>query len=256
MEHFMKSIAKFTAGIIVGAVGFWHFVPPKTIIERVVEKIEIPVIETQTVVKEVKVPTVVVKEVVKEIEVPKIIEKPVIQTVNHTRVIYKPLPNKDHVKPLVRAEEVNCMALNIYREANNQSIAGQIAVGRVVMNRVMDRRYPADTCSVIFEGPVRESWKTANNPDLKDSERIYYPKRDRCQFSWYCDGKKDEVINKENNRAWQTAEDIAYQILAFDRWRGILDGATHYHANYVFPKWRLTLKRIVKIDDHIFYKRG
>jgi spore germination cell wall hydrolase CwlJ-like protein len=250
MEHFMKSIAKFTAGIIVGAVGFWYIVPP------VVEKIEIPVIETQTVVKEVKVPTVVVKEVVREIEVPKIIEKPVIQTVNHTRVIYKQLPNKDHVKPLVRPEEVNCMALNIYREANNQSVAGQIAVGRVVMNRVLDRRYPADTCSVIFEGPVRESWKTAKDPNLKPKDRIYYPKRDRCQFSWYCDGKKDEVINKENNSAWQTAEDIAYQILAFDRWRGILDGATHYHATYVSPKWMHELKRITKIDDHIFYKRG
>ena len=35
------------------------------------------------------------------------------------------------------------------------------------MNRVLDRRYPADTCGVIYEGPVRESWQTAKNPDLK-----------------------------------------------------------------------------------------
>ena len=148
------------------------------------------------------------------------------------------------------------MALNIYREANNQSVAGQIAVGRVVMNRVLDRRYPADTCGVIYEGPVRESWKTAKDPDLKPEDRIYYPKRDRCQFSWYCDGKKDELINKENNRAWKTAENIAFQILAFDKWNGVMEGATHYHADYVSPKWMNELKRITKIDDHIFYKRN
>ena len=251
----MSSIAKFTAGIILGAVGFWHFVPPKTIVERVVEKIEIPVIETKTVVKEVKVPTVVIKEKIKEVEVPKIIEKPVIQTVNHTRIIYRPIVDKTEVETLVDKDEVECMSLNIYREANNQSIAGQIAVARVVMNRVMDRRYPADTCSVIYEGPIRESWKTRKDPNLADDERIYYPIRDRCQFSWYCDGKKDEVINKLNNRAWNTAEDIAYQILAFDKWRGIVEGATHYHADYVSPKWMHTFKRITKIDTHIFYKR-
>ena len=146
--------------------------------------------------------------------------------------------------------------MRMSREANNQSIAGQIAVGRVVMNRVLDRRYPADTCAVIFEGPVIESWKTRQQKDLPDDQRSYYPRRDRCQFSWYCDGKKDEVINKENNRAWQTAENIAYQILAFDKWKGVLEGATHYHADYVNPKWNKTMKKIVTIDTHIFYLRS
>ena len=178
--------------------------------------------------------------------------------INTTRVIYKPIKQNelDDIKQLVKPEEVQCLALNIYREANNQSIAGQIAVGRVVMNRVLDRRYPPDTCGVIFEGPVYESWKTKKQKDLPDEERVYYPRRDRCQFSWYCDGKKDELINKENNRAWKTAENIAFQILAYDKWNGVLEGATHYHADYVSPKWRHALQKITKIDDHIFYKRG
>ena len=238
-----KNFAFVLLGFVLGAYGWYALGPVKTQIERVVERIEIPVIETKTVIKEVKVPTVV------------IIEKPVIQTVNHTRIIYRPIVDKTEVETLVDKDEVECMSLNIYREANNQSIAGQIAVARVVMNRVMDRRYPADTCSVIYEGPIRESWKTRKDPDLADDKRIYYPIRDRCQFSWYCDGKKDEVINKLNNRAWNTAEDIAYQILAFDKWRGIVEGATHYHADYVSPKWMHTFKRITKIDTHIFYKR-
>ena len=48
----------------------------------------------------------------------------------------------------------------------------------------------------------------------------------------------------------------AFQILAFDKWKDVLEGATHYHADYVNPKWNKTMKKIVKIDDHIFYKRG
>ena len=262
MRSAIMNLSKVIIGVIIGAAGFHLFGPEKikTVIETetIVEKIEIPVIETKTVVKEIKIPEIVEKVIVKEVEVPKIIERPVIQKINSTRVIYRPIKERDldDLKPLVKEEELYCMALNIYREANNQSVAGQIAVGRVVMNRVLDRRYPADTCGVIYEGPVRESWKTAKDPDLKPEDRIYYPKRDRCQFSWYCDGKKDELINKENNRAWKTAENIAFQILAFDKWNGVMEGATHYHADYVSPKWMNELKRITKIDDHIFYKRN
>ena len=266
----MRSIFKFIAGIVVGGTVCYFGLPEKIVIEKQTERIEVPVervvvkeikvpiIETKTIVKEIKVPEIVEKIIIKEIEVPKIIEKPIIQKINTTRVIYKPIKDNeiDDIKLMVKPEEVECLALNIYREANNQSIAGQIAVGRVVMNRVLDRRYPPDTCGVIFEGPVRESWKTRQQKDLPDEERVYYPRRDRCQFSWYCDGKKDEVINKENNRAWQTAENIAYQILAFDKWKGVLEGATHYHADYVNPKWNKTMKKIVTIDTHIFYLRS
>ena len=266
----MQSILKFIAGIIVGTTVCYFGMPEKIVIEKqtervevpvervVVKEIKVPVVETKTVVKEIKVPQIVEKVIIKKIEVPTIIEKPIVQHINSTRVIYRPIKENsiDDIKQLVKPEEVECLALNIYREANNQSIAGQIAVGRVVMNRVLDRRYPADTCGVIFEGPVTESWKTRQQKDLPDDQRVYYPRRDRCQFSWYCDGKKDEVINKENNRAWNTAENIAYQILAFDKWKDVLEGATHYHANYVNPKWSKTLRKIVVIDDHIFYKRS
>lgn len=254
------NISSLMTGLCMGMIGFYFFGPQKveTIVqtETIIEKVEVPVVETVTVVKRVEIPQIVEKVVIKEIEVPTIVERPVIQRINSTRVIYRPIKNITELKPLVDQKEVECLALNIYREANNQSIAGQIAVGRVVMNRVLDRRYPPDTCSVIYEGPVRESWKTAKDPKLKPEQRVYYPKRDRCQFSWYCDGKKDELINKENNRAWKTAENIAFQILAFDKWNGVLEGATHYHADYVSPKWGKVLQKITKIDDHIFYKRG
>ena len=34
----------------------------------------------------------------------------------------------------------------------------------------------------------------------------------------------------------------------------ITDGATHYHADYVFPAWRKSKTKTVEIGDHIFYR--
>ena len=95
--------------------------------------------------------------------------------------------------------EVSCLADNIYWEARNQPTRGMIAVANVTRNRVKSPHYPNTYCEVIKQGPIRESWKTRKNPDLPDSERIYFPKRDRCQFSWYCDGKADNIPKVDMN---------------------------------------------------------
>lgn len=142
-----------------------------------------------------------------------------------------------------------CLAENIYFEARNESLAGQAAVADVVLNRVHDRRYPETICEVVQEGPVKESWKTRQTEDPNDAE--FYPIKNRCQFSWYCDGK-EEVIN--NHKAWIKAQYIAYQMIYADRYRGITEGATHYHADYVKPAWAETKTRTIEIEDHIFYR--
>ena len=54
--------------------------------------------------------------------------------------------------------ELICLAMNIYHEARNQSIAGQMAVALVTINRVNDHRYPNTICEVVMEGPTRVSW--------------------------------------------------------------------------------------------------
>jgi len=150
--------------------------------------------------------------------------------------------------------ELYCLAQNVYFEAKSEPLAGQYAVADVVLNRIKDNRYPNTICEVVKEGPIKESWKTRQYADLPDEERIYYPKKNKCQFSWYCDGKKDELINYEDNIKWKVAQDIAYQILAFNKWAGMIEGATHYHADYVAPTWRKQMRLIGKIDDHIFYR--
>ena len=143
-----------------------------------------------------------------------------------------------------------CMATNIYHEAGNQSMIGQMAVGQVVLNRVADKRFPNTICEVVYQGPTRESWKTKQTPDLNDAE--YYPIRHRCQFSWYCDGRSDEPKDKKTyERLLTIATSIVYNKINFI---DITDGATHYHADYVKPAWAKVKTRTTRIGNHIFYR--
>ena len=81
-------------------------------------------------------------------------------------------------------EAIMCLALNTYHEAKNQSFVGQVAVAQVVMNRVEDDRYPNNVCDVVKQG-LTYKWK----PTL--------PIKNRCQFSWYCDGKSDSLKTRK-----------------------------------------------------------
>ena len=131
-----------------------------------------------------------------------------------------------------------CMAFNIYHEANNQSMLGQIAVGQVVMNRVEDSRFPDTVCEVVKEAVT---YKNTDKPVLH-----------KCQFSWYCDGKKDEP--NYDSKSWSNALKYAVVVLGGDITLDFTDGATHYHATYVRPAWAKTKTRTTRIDRHIFYR--
>jgi len=138
-------------------------------------------------------------------------------------------------------DDVQCMALNIYHEAKNQSMVGQIAVGLVTMNRVRDHRYPNSVCEVVKQGPSRPSWKDSS---------VRIPIKHKCQFSWFCDGKSDDANDK---RAWWKAVEYARIVMSY-RIMDITEGATHYHATYVRPAWAYTKTRTTRIETHIFYR--
>ena len=130
-----------------------------------------------------------------------------------------------------------CLALNTYHEARDQPFIGQVAVAQVVMNRVRDGRYPDTVCDVVKQGQTY-AWKQD------------YPIRNRCQFSWYCDGKSDKPTD---SAAYERA-----MLVSSGVYNGNLDdfveGATHYHATYVRPEWAASKTRIVQIGQHIFYR--
>ena len=48
-------------------------------------------------------------------------------------------------------QDVYWLSRIIYAESGNQSLAGQIAVGNVVLNRVADERFPDSVYGVIFD---------------------------------------------------------------------------------------------------------
>lgn len=148
-------------------------------------------------------------------------------------------------------EQILCLAHNIYWEARNQPLKGMIAVGHVTLNRVRDDRFPDNTCDVIYEGPETESWKTRKDPNLPDEKRLYYPKRNKCQFSWYCDGKSDEILEQERY-VYEISLAVAFKVF-YNNFRDNTGGATHYHADYVSPKWRHDMQYMTKIGNHLFY---
>ena len=136
------------------------------------------------------------------------------------------------------AEALMCMALNIYHEARNQSMVGQVAVGEVVMNRVEDSRFPNTVCEVVKQAVT---YKNTDKPVIH-----------KCQFSWYCDGKSDEP--NFDSDAWWRAKEYAYIVMSGKIMVDVTQGATHYRATYVRPAWAKTKTRTTRIDKHIFYR--
>ena len=137
---------------------------------------------------------------------------------------------------------IECLALNMYHEARDQGTAGILAVSAVVLNRVSDKRFPNTICEVVYQGPVRESWKRNG---------IYFPIKHKCQFSWWCDGKSDTPHNKvQYQRLLVISKAILYNnVPTVD----ITDGALFYHADHITPGWAKTKQRTTEIGDHIFY---
>ena len=129
-----------------------------------------------------------------------------------------------------RARELRCMATAIYFEARDESIRGQIAVAQVIMTRVRSNWYPNTICGVVYQG----QWN-----------------RNACQFSFACDGHPG--VPKEQ-KEWETALDVAKQVVSGKVYLSDIADATHYHATYVHPSWIREVRRIKQIGGHIFYK--
>ena len=158
---------------------------------------------------------------------------------------------KDEIYTAENQPELYCLAMNIYHEAKSEPLAGQYAVADVTINRTLDTRYPNTVCEVVMQARMKESWKTKQYPDLPDSERKYIPIRNKCQFSWFCDGKADAVRDSD---AWRKAQEVAYRIVVEKKYRGITEGSTHYHATYVSPRWAKSFDLVGRVGAHIFYR--
>ena len=121
-------------------------------------------------------------------------------------------------------QETNCLATAVYFEARGESLEGQLAVARVVMNRATSGRYPPDWCSVV---------------------------KQPAQFSFVRNGQFPGADT--NCEAWRKAEAIA-ELAASNIVPSISQDVLWYHADYVAPAWRHGLQEVEQIGAHIFYR--
>jgi len=142
------------------------------------------------------------------------------------------------IKADTEPDDVRCLTDNIYFEARNQSTAGQLAVASVTFNRVASKRFPNSICEVVFQGLTHRE--------------TGHPLKNKCQFSWYCDGKSDSVRNL----------DVYFKIFHLSKTLvgciseglDITDGATHYHHHSISPTWSKSMTETVRIGEHVFYR--
>lgn len=126
--------------------------------------------------------------------------------------------------------EKRCLAEAIYFEARSEPEEGQAAVAQVVLNRVASGLYPSTICGVVYQNRNRYN---------------------ACQFSFACEGKSLRVTDQES---WHTAVRIAEAVSGGKTYVSDVGGSTHYHANYVRPRWARQLEKMDVIGHHIFYK--
>lgn len=121
-----------------------------------------------------------------------------------------------------------CLTQAVYYEAGFEPMGGRRAVAQVVLNRMRHPAFPKSVCGVVYQ---------------RNSTPV-------CQFSFVCDGALDR---RPEASAWKIAEDIARAALA-GYVENSVGAATHYHADYVAPRWAPLLTKISKLGAHIFYR--
>lgn len=121
-----------------------------------------------------------------------------------------------------------CLTQAIYYEAANEPRPGKHAVAQVVLNRMRHPAYPNSVCGVVYQGV---------------NKRV-------CQFSFTCDGA---LLREPLARQWKESAAVAREALGGKQMSAV-GTATHYHADYVVPKWAYTLSKIEVIGTHIFYR--
>lgn len=143
-------------------------------------------------------------------------------------------------KNLFERKERECLALGLYHEARGEPVLGQYAVGATILNRVRSTAYPDTICEVVFQ-----------NQHM----------RNRCQFSFACDGISDKPYNTSSYiKMLRLAGHILtngiereakFMGQAFHYYVGTM---THYHRYDVNPSWSRKLKPVSQLGAHVFFK--
>ena len=171
---------------------------------------------------------------------PETIEPEIVPVLEEPETVIVPSRSRN-AEGIARVQELECLALNVYHESRSDNFAGRVAVADVVMNRVDSNLFPDSICEVVNQSVMRTNWKGN-----------VVPVRGMCHFSWFCDGLSDEPMETDS---YEDAKIVAEMVLR-GGWRGITEGATHYHATYVSPNWinDRGMVPVGRIGLHKFYR--
>lgn len=122
------------------------------------------------------------------------------------------------------SRDMLCLAQAIYFEARGEPLDGQLAVGRVVINRAESDAFPDDYCSVVTQ---------------------------RAQFSFVRGGHIPAPDT--SSRAWKRAVAVA-KIAHQELWDSPVRDALYFHATYVKPRWARQKTARAKLARHVFYR--
>jgi hypothetical protein len=123
-------------------------------------------------------------------------------------------------------DEANCIAVAVYHEARGESLEGQLAVAKVIMNRAASGKYPTSWCGV-----VKQPWQFS----FVNPRSGYMPSVDQASASW----RKALGVTR---------------LAVADAVQSVPKDCLWYHADYVAPSWGRRLTRVEKIGAHIFYR--
>ncbi len=131
-----------------------------------------------------------------------------------------------------RADDVQCLAENVYFEARGEPLEGQYAVAEVTLNRTRAPHFPRSVCQVVHE--VR--WDPVRRRQVAD-------------FSWTELG----ALSPEDGPAWKQALSVAAAEYD-DLHPQVVPEALYYHATSVRPEWARSRRPVATIGNHIFYR--
>ncbi len=131
-----------------------------------------------------------------------------------------------------RANDLECLAENVYFEARGEPLNVQYAVAEVTLNRIRADNFPHTVCGVVHE----TRWNPSRGRLVAD-------------FSWTEQGG----LSPEDGPAWKQAMAVAVAVYD-DMHEPLVPDALFYHATNVHPEWSRFRKAVATIGNHIFYR--
>jgi N-acetylmuramoyl-L-alanine amidase len=131
-----------------------------------------------------------------------------------------------------RADDLQCLAENVYFEARGEPLEGQYAVAEVTLNRTRTEHFPHTVCAVVHE----TRWDPLRRRHIAD-------------FSWTELGAR----TPEDGPAWKQAMTVAGAVYD-DLHPTVVPHALYYHASSVRPDWARNRRVVATIGNHIFYR--